>query len=429
MELKLKTPDFKKEWRDALRFREFEKMGYDGWLDNAKNNSEVVDYSSIKDKLSNTNLDFNTLQDKKKKNFHKNFKKGEMEMPIAVKFNDNDIKLIGGNTRLAGLNSKNANPKIWLVNLNNDKKNELSEKEEIKGGFADEMNVNDIAKRHNLPVKKIQSQLDMGIKVEYEHTDDKDKSREIALDHLYEIPDYYTRLDKMEKEALKEWGYNDEEKGEQKEVTSAGSSGSFEAPMGGKTIKKPISKIHNSEMDIDEVTSSSTSAAGQYDASAFVKTGGDPLKIGGEKTIKKSKAVKDPNFPKLGGPKGKFVNEITDSSISAGSQYDVPYGGGPRGRKDPLKIGGPESIKKSKAVKDKNFPKFGGPEGIYIKIKEKCKKFPYCNQGDINAIEVLKESIKSVSEKHGIPIEKVEKSVLNEIKRIFINEYENQRNR
>ena len=43
-------------------------------------------------------------------------------------------------------------------------------------------------------------QLEMGIKVEMEHTTNKILAKRIALDHLAEIPDYYTRLDKMEKE-------------------------------------------------------------------------------------------------------------------------------------------------------------------------------------------------------------------------------------
>jgi hypothetical protein len=41
----------------------------------------------------------------------------------------------------------------------------------------------------------------MGIEVELEHTNDRDIAREIALDHLFELPDYYTRLKNMEKEA------------------------------------------------------------------------------------------------------------------------------------------------------------------------------------------------------------------------------------
>lgn len=50
-------------------------------------------------------------------------------------------------------------------------------------------------------IKHDSKQLEMGIKVEMEHTSNKLISRKIALDHLAEIPDYYTRLDKMEKEA------------------------------------------------------------------------------------------------------------------------------------------------------------------------------------------------------------------------------------
>jgi len=44
-------------------------------------------------------------------------------------------------------------------------------------------------------------ELEMGIKVEMEHTTIVEISRKIAMDHLSEIPDYYTRLAKMEKAA------------------------------------------------------------------------------------------------------------------------------------------------------------------------------------------------------------------------------------
>lgn len=47
-------------------------------------------------------------------------------------------------------------------------------------------------------------ELAMGIQVEYEHTGNKDLARKITLDHLAEIPDYYTRLKKMEDRAKKE---------------------------------------------------------------------------------------------------------------------------------------------------------------------------------------------------------------------------------
>lgn len=47
-------------------------------------------------------------------------------------------------------------------------------------------------------------QLLMGIEVELEHTGDRDLAREIAMDHLTEIPDYYTRLLRMETQANSE---------------------------------------------------------------------------------------------------------------------------------------------------------------------------------------------------------------------------------
>lgn len=43
-------------------------------------------------------------------------------------------------------------------------------------------------------------ELKKGIKIEMEHTKNKAISKRIALDHLAELPDYYTRLTKMEGE-------------------------------------------------------------------------------------------------------------------------------------------------------------------------------------------------------------------------------------
>lgn len=47
------------------------------------------------------------------------------------------------------------------------------------------------------------------------------------------------------------------------------------------------------------------------------------------------------------------------------------------------------------------------PGGSFVKVKKKCTKFPYCNQGDINALtitknESVKEAIKSISKKFKI---------------------------
>lgn len=281
--MKYLKPNIDHEWMEALRYREFEKMGKDSWKDIASNDYDITNYNKIKDVLKNVDLDFDTLEDEKKKRFNKSFKKGEVEIPMVVKFGDNDYHLLGGNTRLAGLIEKGINPKLWVVDMTKKKKEEVKE-------------------------------------------------------------------------------------------TGADSSGSFSGPLFGKSkvIKRPISSIPNlnlsEEEEIKEVTAGD---AGQFDVPAFGKT-----------------------------TKG--------------------------GRRNPLKIDGPKSIYKGRAVTDKNFPKWGGPDSVFVKIKEKCKKFPYCDQGNTGAIEFiheddeLQESIKEISKKYGIPHKDVENIVLNEINKIFI---------
>ena len=44
------------------------------------------------------------------------------------------------------------------------------------------------------------------------------------------------------------------------------------------------------------------------------------------------------------------------------------------------------------------------PGGAFVSVKKKCSKFPYCNKGDINALDIYKnesvmEAIKNVSKK------------------------------
>lgn len=51
-----------------------------------------------------------------------------------------------------------------------------------------------------MDVKFDEKEMKMGMKVELEHTDCDCIAYRIALDHLAELPDYYTRLAKMEKE-------------------------------------------------------------------------------------------------------------------------------------------------------------------------------------------------------------------------------------
>ena len=83
---------------------------------------------------------------------------------------------------------------------------DVNEANTLKGGKADKLSVEEIAKKFGVSVEKIKAQIKKGVNVEMEHTDNKEKATEIATDHVSEFPDYYDRLDKMEKDASSKWG-------------------------------------------------------------------------------------------------------------------------------------------------------------------------------------------------------------------------------
>jgi hypothetical protein len=78
----------------------------------------------------------------------------------------------------------------------------------LVGGKADNLTLQDIANKFDVPLSKIQNQMKKGLGVEMEHTNDREKATEIVMDHLTEFPDYYDRLTKMEKQADKEINEN-----------------------------------------------------------------------------------------------------------------------------------------------------------------------------------------------------------------------------
>ena len=121
--LKYVEPNFNVEWEEAVRYPEFEEMGKEGWIQKAKQGLPLK-YSQIKSILGNVDLDFDGLEEPKKQRFTSAFQSGTIEMPIAVKFSDDDYDLVAGNTRLAGLISNGVDPQIWVVDLSNQQLNE-----------------------------------------------------------------------------------------------------------------------------------------------------------------------------------------------------------------------------------------------------------------------------------------------------------------
>lgn len=86
-------------------------------------------------------------------------------------------------------------------------KKSKNESNQISGGLADKKTLTDLANKWNKSgnydtkeyiEKFIKPQLKKGIKVEMEHTDSKTIATEIAMDHLWEDPKYYTKLATIE---------------------------------------------------------------------------------------------------------------------------------------------------------------------------------------------------------------------------------------
>lgn len=201
-------------------------------------------------------------------------------------------------------------------------------------------------------------------------------------------------------------------------ILMAGNTRLCTAAAMGVNPKVFIGDITSNMKKQNDIEEQGADSAGAFEA-PFGASGGDFTVL--KRDLHKFKSM--PNAKSYDVTEKEKLDEQMTADVSAGASYDVPlFAKTPKGgRKNPLAIEGPSSIAKSRAVTDPKFPKWGGPGGIFIKIKEKCKKFPYCNQGDINAIEPLKEAISKAAEKYGIPRHDVEKIVINEINKIFIN--------
>ena len=209
---------------------------------------------------------------------------------------------------------------------------ETNEGEKLKGGKSDGKTLDDLIKKYlkgnktrSEVEKQLKTQLNKGVKVEMEHTSNKVKAKEIAMDHLFEDPKYYDKLEKIET----------------KEATGSGSSGAFSGPIAFKD-------------------------------SAFVR-----------RSFKETPKLKESEVEKV------EATEATGSGSVGG--YETPAMWAKSTNK---KDWGPSR-------------KTQIPGGGFVKVKKKCTKFPYCNQGDINAIKIsknesVKEAIENVAKKLGI---------------------------
>ena len=118
------------------------------------------------------------------------------------------------------------------------------ESEEVAGGEAEGMSPKDLAKKHKVDIKDIEKEIEVGTKIEMEHTDSKKMAKEIAMDHIAEFPDYYTN---------KKYGVKASEKGLEKELEETTTTGALGAsPI--QPLGNPIRKTKSKKVSSNVVT-------------------------------------------------------------------------------------------------------------------------------------------------------------------------------
>jgi hypothetical protein len=158
----------------------------------------------------------------------------------------------------------------------------------------------------------------------------------------------------------------------------------LESILNSKTTKKEESK-----------EAMGAASAGGYSAPLFSTTKGDIVK--GVKTVREEIEEED-DIKKV------ETKEATTSSSSG--QYSSP-------------------AIWAKSLNKKDFRGYSKPlykGGKFVQVKKKCKKFPYCNQGDINALKIfenesVQNAIESVSKTYNLDKEFISEIIYQEIRK------------
>lgn len=276
--------------------------------------------------------------------------------------------------------------------------------EALEGGLAAGKTILDIAKKHAyddstdyVSRDKIQKlyrhlriQLENGIKTEMEHTNSRLVAKEIAMDHLFEDPNYYSKLEKMESNedhstsAKKEFAKDLQKDSDYLEFKKRAKykDGNSEFTFGVPNVSNEdpyIKKKKYGRVGKEEATEATGSgSSGAYSAPVF---GGDDEFW--ERSRSETPKLKESDVEKI------EATEATGSGSVGG--YDTPA------------MWAKSTSKKDWGPSRKTQYKGGS----FVKVKKKCTKFPYCNQGDINALklsknESVKAAIKNVSNKLNI---------------------------
>ena len=359
--------------------------------------------------------------------------------------------------------------------------------EKLEGGLADKKSLLDIAMKHSFGdkvltsskkierlLRLLQKELQKGIEVELEHTKDREKAKEIAMDHLFEDPKYYQKLKKIEtneqaesidkrelynlakkhvktedgKKIVDMYDFlkSELEKGIKIEMKNTKDKERAKKIAMNNLSENP--KYYEKSKKIETKEEDKVSAKKQFASdlqkdkdyiefkkNSKYKKGGAEFTFGVPNVTSDDPYIKKRKWSRPGkeetteatssGSSGAFSGPIAfkDSEFLRKSFAETPK------LKEGLEIDG--DVEKIEATEVTTSGSVGGyespsmwakttkkkdwgpsrktqiPGGAFVKVKKKCTKFPYCNQGDINALklsknESVKEAIKNISKKYKI---------------------------
>lgn len=269
--------------------------------------------------------------------------------------------------------------------------------EKLKGGLADKMNLSDLAKKHKVEISLLKKELMKGLSVEMEHTKDKSKAKEIAMDHLAEDPKYYTKLKKVES---KEDYHKSAKKAFSQDLQSDPDFIEFKKRAKYKDDRNVDYSfgVPNVTGDDPYISKRKWSRPGKEETKEATGSGSSGA-FAGPIAFKDSQFLRN-SFKET--PKLKEGLVSTDVDVEKVEATEATTSGSVGGYESPAMW--------AKSTKKKDWGpsrKTQVPGGSFVKVKKKCTKFPYCNQGDINALKItknesVKEAIKSISEKFKI---------------------------
>ena len=234
-------------------------------------------------------------------------------------------------------------------------------------------------------------------KQSFKENEDEDKNEKKYLDIQDMISVLKKQLMQGTKVDQRQKKEKTKSKEESKEATGSGSSGAYSGPLFGGEMKEKWSEKYKKSIDCDNPKGFSQKAHCQSktkkketkEATGSGSTGAFTAPVGFKdsefvrRSFKETPKLKESDVEKV------EATEATGSGSSGGYESPAMW---------------------AKSTKKKDWGpsrKTQIPGGGFVKIKKKCTKFPYCNQGEISNIKIsknesVKQAIKKVAGKIGI---------------------------